>query len=84
MKIRKFILTLGLVMGLGGCSSLAQIFLENASDSRIRYSSHCQSLRMQCRGENYREWETSTGRRGCSCDGPSNQQPTPGDVLGPR
>ena len=67
-------------MALSGCDTLARIGLEQVSDSRIRYGSHCESLRMQCRSENYREWQTVTGKLGCSCDGPSNQQRSPGDV----
>ena len=63
------VLLLLFVVALSGCDTLARIGLEKASDSRIRYGSHCETLRMQCPEGDYSEWETSAGRRGCSCPG---------------
>lgn len=65
---------------LTGCETLARVALERASDSKIRYGSQCESLRMQCRAASYSEWETSDGRRGCSCAGDQNQSRYPADV----
>ena len=71
---------LGISVCLAGCDTLGRIALEGATDSRIRYGSQCESLRLQCRAENYGEWETSDGRRGCSCAGSHAQSRAPGDM----
>ena len=78
MSAWKLVPVFAVFFALSGCDTLARIALEGATDSRIRYGSHCQTLRMQCRAENYREWETADGKMGCSCDGPSGQQRYPG------
>ena len=75
----KLVLILALSSLMAGCENLGQIALEKASDSRIRYDSQCESLRIQCRAENYSEWETSEGRAGCSCAGDRNQSRSPAD-----
>lgn len=79
MQKLKIMVLVALTAGISGCDTLARIGLERASDSRIRYGAHCETLRMQCRAENYREWETAEGKRGCSCHGPSDQQRYPGE-----
>lgn len=83
MKHKNILLVLMLSTGLAGCETLTRIALEGASDSRIRYGSQCISLRAQCRGDNYSEWETADGKRGCSCAGSTNQSALPGDMQDP-
>ncbi|WP_295797275.1 hypothetical protein [uncultured Microbulbifer sp.] len=81
--MKKTILVLLLSTGLVGCETLTRIALEGATNSRVRYGSQCESLRLQCRAENYSEWETSEGKRGCSCAGESSQSRAPGDMQDP-
>jgi len=80
---RKHMLVLLFSCVLAGCETLVRAALEGASDSKIRYGSQCESLRMQCRAANYSAWETSDGRRGCSCAGDQNQSRYPADYPEP-
>ena len=79
---RKLALVLLFSCSLTGCETLVRAALEGASDSKIRYGSQCESLRMQCRAADYSEWETSAGKRGCSCADSSNQSRYPADMPG--
>ena len=73
-------LAASLMGSLAGCDTLARITLEGVSNSKIRYGSQCESLRLQCREANYSEWETSERRRGCSCAKEPTQSRSPADI----
>ncbi|MFV8780989.1 hypothetical protein ACNKU7_01085 [Microbulbifer sp. SA54] len=79
----KIFATLLLAFGISGCDTLGRIALEQATDSRIRYGAQCESLRMQCRPENYRQWQTSKGELGCSCAGSPEQSRYPTGIQDP-
>ncbi len=63
---------LTMLVALSGCSVfgnwLAVEALQEASDSRIAYGSSCLHMSTTCSASRYREWPTSDGRTGCSCD----------------
>ena len=62
---------------LAGCSSVKDLAIENAlenvSRTSIEYNSQCQNLKLRCRPEDFREWQTSSGEPGYSCAGGSRR-----------
>lgn len=76
-QFKPFLFVLLAAAFLAGCSSVKDLAienaLENASRTSIEYNSQCQNLKLRCRPEDFREWQTSSGEPGCSCEGGSRR-----------
>lgn len=77
LRFKPFTLVFLAAALLMGCSSVKDLAienaLENASRTNIEYNSQCQNLKLRCRPEDFREWQTSNGEPGCSCAGSSRR-----------
>ncbi|WP_160151615.1 hypothetical protein [Microbulbifer sp. ALW1] len=76
----KLIFILLFIGSAAGCETLTRMALEGASNSKVRYGSQCQALRMQCQDANYSEWQTLNGRLGCSCAKEPTHSRSPADI----
>lgn len=63
MKAQAYLLMLVVTGVLAGC----EVLVEAASGDRVESGSHCINIKMQCRADNFSEWQDNAGITRCSC-----------------
>lgn len=63
MKSLTYLLLVFVAGVLAGC----EVLVEAASGDRVENGGHCINIQMQCKPENYSEWQDKAGMTRCSC-----------------